>query len=320
MIDKVNAKEFRIAFIGSGNMAQAHALAFQNISGVKLVGVFSRSLEKAKLFAIKNKVEFVCSSVKGLYETASPDLVVIAVGELSVFDICTESFKFPWKLLIEKPVGYNLGQADTLATLSQELGAKAYVALNRRHYSSTRAVLNEVDGSNSTRLVQVYDQGDPAAGLLEGKPRMVVENWRYANSIHVVDYFSIFCRGNLSSIERLTNWSDRAAAYCLARLNFSSGDVGVYQAIWNAPGPWAVTVTTAEKRWEMRPLEAACRQSYNSRKIESIPLDDLDLQFKPGLRLQAEEALKAVQGAPHQLPTLEDGVKTMRLIRGIYGA
>lgn len=311
-------KKYRVAFVGSGLMARAHAKAFNDIDEVELVGVFSRTLEKSTAFAKENGINLVCSSIEDLFSRAKPDIVVMAVNELSLHDLCIKAFTFPWVILIEKPIGINLNEAENLLALSIKFNAKAYVALNRRHYSSTRAVLKEIN--DGPRLVQVFDQEDPVAGLIEGKPRVVVENWRYANSIHVVDYFSIFCRGNLSSIENLTSWSDQDAAYCLARLNFSSGDVGIYQAIWNAPGPWAVSVTTAKMRWEMRPLEMASRQIYNSRKIEPLIVDNFDIEFKPGIRFQAEETLNVLRGLPNQLPTIAEGVKTMRIIRDIYGA
>ena len=89
-------------------------------------------------------------------------------------------------------------------------------------------------------------------------------------------------------------------------------------AVWNAPGPWAVVVTTQDKRWEMRPLEQAFVQYYGSRKQEPIAVNELDKKFKPGLRLQAEEAIKAVSGQKHNLPTLDEALESMKLVKSIY--
>ena len=308
----------RISFIGSGNMARAHARAFMDIEGVQLVGVYSRTVDKAINFAEEFGVEIVSSSIEDLFVRAKPDLVVIAVSELALKGICQQAFRYPWRLLIEKPVGHNLSEANYIFEISKELGAKAYVALNRRHYASTRSVLSEVVCMADARLVQVFDQEDPYSALKGGKPEAVVANWMYANSIHLIDYFQIFCRGSLSSVEHLTKWIDRDAAYRIARLNFSSGDVGIYQAIWNAPGPWAVSITTRQRRWELRPLENASIQNYNSHKLNQLPIDSIDVEFKPGFRFQANEAIKAIRGLPHSLPSLADGLKTMQFISKIY--
>jgi hypothetical protein len=44
-----------------------------------------------------------------------------------------------------------------------------------------------------------------------------------------------------------------------------------------------------------------------------------DRQFKPGLRLQAEQAVAAAQGLETELPTLVDSLKSMRLVKSIFG-
>ena len=312
-------QKIRIAFIGSGGMAKAHASAFKDIQSVDLVGVYSRTVQNSTMFANENNINLVCNSVEDLYLRAKPDMVVIAVSELSLKDVCIQAFNHPWKLLIEKPVGINLVEANEIFDMSRRKGAIAYVALNRRHYSSTRGVLEEILGFPGKRLVQVYDQEDPLSALRDGKPEKVVDNLMYANSIHLIDYFQLFCRGDFTSIDHLTKWGEGAAAYRLDRLNFSSGDIGIYQAIWDAPGPWAVTITTPQRKWEMRPLETAISQSYNSRKLDVLPVDPIDHEFKPGFKYQAGEAIKALQGLPHTLPSLEDGLKTMKLIENIYG-
>jgi hypothetical protein len=108
--------------------------------------------------------------------------------------------------------------------------------------------------------------------------------------------------------------------FVAAKIAFSSGDIGIYQGVWNAPGPWSVSVTTQEKRWEIRPLEQARVQAYKSRKNEAIPVHFWDTQFKPGLRLQAEEVVKAVRGEPNRATTLSDALESMKLVSLIYEA
>jgi hypothetical protein len=120
-------------------------------------------------------------------------------------------------------------------------------------------------------------------------------------------------------VDSIIPWTPEDPRFVMAKVNYDSGDVGIYEAVWNGPGPWAVTVTTQERRWEMRPLEQASFQSYGSRKLEPAVTHEWDTKFKPGLRVQAGEALKAVLGTPHNLPSLEDAMKTMRLVYAIFG-
>ena len=313
-------KQIKIAAIGAGYMADEHIKAFADIPGVTLLGIHSRTKVRAEALAQKHGIPQVYDSVEALYAGTLADLVIIAVPELSVNQVCMEAFKYPWQALIEKPAGYNLPDAQQIAAAADKAERKAYVALNRRHYSSTRAVAQELDSVEGRRLVQVFDQENPIASLEAGQPPLVIENWMYANSIHIVDYLCVFCRGVITGVDHVIKWDPENPCFVLTKIQYSSGDIGVYHAIWNGPGPWIVTVTTQAKRWEMRPLEQAASQVYKSRKSEPISLHSWDTQFKPGLRLQAEEAIKAVRGETNSLPTLADGLVTMKLVNLIYEA
>jgi len=311
-------KKNNIAIVGAGYMADEHIKAFSDIPEVSIVGIYSRTQERSDNLAKKYGIAKVYDSIRSLYEGTQADLVVIAVPELSVNTVCKEAFKYPWQALIEKPVGYNLQDAEDIAASADKAGRKAYVALNRRHYSSTRAVLTEIEDLAGQRLVQVLDQENPVAALEAGQPQLVVDNWMYANSIHIIDYLCVFCRGEVTSVDHVIKWDPQEPRFVMTKVNYSSGDIGVYQAIWNGPGPWAVTVSTQAKRWEMRPLEQAASQIYKSRKSEPLPVHEWDTKFKPGLRKQAEETIKALRGEKHTLPTLADGIKTMQLVSKIY--
>lgn len=313
-------EQIKVAVIGAGYMAAAHIKAFADIPEVALLGIHSRTRARAEVLAQMHGISQVFDSVDALYAGTQADLVVIAVPELSVNKVCMEAFAHPWQAVIEKPVGYNLSDAQEINAAAYRAGRKAYVALNRRHYSSTRAVAKAMEDVKGQRFVQVFDQENPIAALESGRPPLVVENWMYANSIHIIDYLCMFCRGEVTGVDHVIQWDPNDPCFVLTKIQYSSGDIGVYQAIWNGPGPWGVTITTQAKRWEMRPLEQASSQLYKSRVSEPIPVHSWDTQFKAGLRQQAEEAVKAVRGEANSLPTLADGIATMKLVNLIYEA
>jgi predicted dehydrogenase len=310
--------KIKVSFIGAGNMASEHIKCFLDIENVKLGGIHSRTRSKAEVLASTFSIPMVCDSIKELYENTQSDLVIISVSELSVREICMEAFQYPWVCLIEKPAGYNFEDASIVAKEAELRNCQAFVALNRRHYSSTKSVLEDLVGNNAKRLIHIYDQEDIIIARNMGTPPLVIENWMYANSIHVIDYLKTFGRGEVVSVEPIIRWNSEAPDFVSAKICFSSGDIGLYEAVWNGPGPWAVTVTTQEKRWELRPLEKAIYQLNGSRKLEIIESHEWDSHFKPGLRAQANEAIKATLGKPHSLPTVNDALGTMRLVKEIY--
>lgn len=315
----VEQKTCTVALVGAGYMAREHIRAFQDIPGVRVSGIMSRTRARAEELAREFDIPAVCDSVPELHEKTGADLVVISVPELAANAVSRACFEYPWAALLEKPAGYNLGDAEGIAAAARVKKRKAYVALNRRFYSSTRAALEDMERTEGPRFIHVQDQEDPQRALQAGQPALVCDNWMYANSIHVVDYFLLFGRGKIVNVAPIVPWTPEAPWMVVAKVEFDSGDIGLYEGIWNGPGPWFVSVGTPAKRWELRPLEQAAYQLAGQRKLEVVAGHDWDQQFKPGLRLQAEQAIAAVHGEATLLPTLDEALLTMRLIHAIFG-
>jgi predicted dehydrogenase len=308
----------RVAVIGAGYTAREHIRAFVDVPGVAVVGIHSRTRARAKALATEFGIPAVCDSVSELYEKTRADLVVVTVVELSMNAVSRACFEFPWTALLEKPAGYNVPDAEAIYACAKAKNRKALVALNRRFYSSTRAMQNDLAQLDGPRFIKVQDQEDQAAALDFGQPQPVVDNWMYANSIHVVDYLRLLGRGKIVRVEPIVPWTPTRPGVVVSHIEFESGDIGLYEGIWNGPGPWAVNATTPAKRWELRPLEQAAFQNRGERKLQAVEIHTWDQTFKPGFRLQAAMAVAAALGRPSESPTLEDALETMRLIQSIF--
>lgn len=308
-----------MAVIGAGYMAQEHIRAFQDIPDVQIVGIHSRTKARAEEMAAQFHIPMVCDSIPELYNTTQADLVVVAVPELAMNRVSRACFEYPWTVLLEKPAGYNLSDAADIEAAARSKNRRVFVALNRRHFSSTQSVLNDLKKNTGQRFIRVQDQQDQKRALQVGQPKTVVDNWMYANSIHLIDFFLILGRGKIRAVEPIIPWNSENPRIVAAKVSFDSGDVGLYEGVWSGPGPWAVNVCTPEKRWEMRPLEQAAFQIAGQRAMETIASHPWDTQFKPGLRLQAEKTVAAAQGKINDLPTLQVAMESMRLVAAIFG-
>jgi len=308
----------RVAIVGAGNMAREHARAFADVPGVTMVGIHSRTRSRAETLAAEFDVPGVYDSVSELYERTQAHLVVVAVVETAMNAVSQACFEFPWTVLMEKPPGFNLQDAEAIHAVATAKGCKALVGLNRRFLSSTQVALADLAQYRSPRFIHVQDQQslDMAASI--GHPDVVVKNWMYANSIHVIDYLRVFGRGSITSVTPVFAWDPKISQVVVAKVEFDSGDTGLYEGVWKGPGPWAVSVSTPEKRWEMRPLEQAVFQIWGERQLHPVETCAWDQEFKPGFRLQAEMAVAAALGKPSDSPTLDDAMETMRLIHRIF--
>ncbi|MDB4051012.1 Gfo/Idh/MocA family oxidoreductase, partial [Flavobacteriaceae bacterium] len=178
----------KVAIIGAGYMANEHIKAFSSLENVMVNGIFSRTKEKAIIISKKYKIEFVAESINELYNLTKADVVVNTSSVASILDTTKKCLNFPWINLVEKPPGYNLNEALTLYELVEKKNAQLYVALNRRHYSSVKKALFELKNDDSKRVVKVLDQEDQNDPKRIGHSNKIIQNWMFANSIHLIDY------------------------------------------------------------------------------------------------------------------------------------
>ncbi len=311
--------ETKVAFVGAGYMAEEHMRAFAGLPGVAIAGIFSRTRTRAERLAATYHTK-VFDSVAELYQKTQADLVVVTVVELSMAEVAGACFAYPWTVLLEKPAGYDLADATRIRDAARRSGRRAFVALNRRAYSSTRQAVTVLSKDSSPRFIKVIDQQDQQAAIEVNKqPELVARNFMFANSIHLIDYFRVLGRGEIAGVEPLVPWNPQAPGLVLAKVNFTSGDIGLYEGVWNGPGPWIVSVNTADQRVEMRPLEQISVQLRGTRTVNQLEIDADDKTFKPGLRYQAGQALAATRGEPANLATIDDSWHSMKLVADIFG-
>lgn len=314
----LNNRICKVAIIGAGNMALEHARAFSSMEQVQIIGIFSRTKSKAEILARQFNISIIAESVDELYEKTKADLVIVAVYETSMLEVALNVMAYDWSIFLEKPPGYTLEQAKKIHQFAIEKSRRVIVGLNRRFLSSSQHVLKSINASEEKRFVSVCDQQSLSLARHLNHHPEVVKHWMYANSIHLIDYLAFLCRGSVEKVSTFGKWTPEDSLAINALVTFSSGDEGFYQGIWEAPGPWTATVTTKKIRWEMKPLEKASYQLVGERQLHQTPVHEWDEHYKPGFRLQAEQAVVCALGLESSSPTISDAVKTMEIIHKIY--
>lgn len=309
----------RIAFAGAGAMITEHARAFAALPNVQLTGIYNKTLSKAKTIAEEHGISEVSDDLDALLDACKPDLVVMAVYEPAILDISQRILSRPVSLFMEKPIGLDLVEARKIHGYAAKLGRRVWVGLNRRTVGATEAALADLSENPGPRFIHVQDQQSLDVARAIGHAPAVVQNWMYANSIHLVDYLLVFGRGEVVEVTVLEPWNELNPGTVVAHVRFTSGDVGLYQANWNGPGPWACSVSAPHRRWEIRPLEKAVFQNSGERTLNEVPVPECDVLFKPGFRVQAEKVIRAWRGENSGATTLDDALATTELVAEIYG-
>jgi predicted dehydrogenase len=309
----------RVAIVGAGSMAREHIRAFADLDGVDIAGVHSRTQERAAGLAQEFCIPVVAGSISELKARTGADLVVVAVPELAANPVAKACFAEDWGVLLEKPAGYNLADAQDIAAAAKGRTRPVMVGFNRRFYASTMAIRADLDSRAERRFIHIQDQQSFEEARRHNHPEKVVRKFMYANSIHVIDLILALGRGNPARVTPIMPWRGEYTEVVLVHVEFESGDAALYEGLWQGPGPWACSVSTPSKRWVMQPLERATFQNAGERKQYPLDLDPVDALFKAGFRRQAEAVVARLKGQPSAAVDLNESLRTMWLINQIFG-
>lgn len=308
----------KVVIIGAGYMAREHIKALKGVDADLPVGIMGQTKTKVDAVMRDFNIPICAESVKELYEKTKADAVIIAVNELASAGVVDDALNYPWVLLAEKPVSLEVSIAKKIELKRAKLNRQIYIAMNRRQYASTRRSATLLQDDESRRVIEVHDQENIIAAFDNNTPNAVISSWMVANSIHLIDYFNIFCRGRLVSVRINSELDTQNPFFTSSYIEYDSGDIGIYTALWNAPGPWSVKITTQHQMLEMRPLERLERQIFPHKQKQIVELPDYDKIHKPGLFIQISELIAATQGKKHSLPTLIDYIATHELVDRLY--
>jgi predicted dehydrogenase len=119
----------RVCVIGVGHLGQYHTQKYKAHPSVELVGVVDSDYERAKEIGDRYGIK--------AYETYESllkkvDAVSLAVPTQSHFEVAKDILSEGLHLLIEKPITYQLGPADTLIKMAEEKGVILQVGLVER--------------------------------------------------------------------------------------------------------------------------------------------------------------------------------------------
>jgi len=117
----------RVAIVGCGKIADAHAAQIGRVRGSEIVAVCDREPLMAQQLAERFPVRRYFTDVEELLAAARPDVVHVTTPPESHFEIARRCLERGCHVYVEKPITLHAGQARTLVALSAEHGLKLTV-------------------------------------------------------------------------------------------------------------------------------------------------------------------------------------------------
>jgi predicted dehydrogenase len=171
----------KIAIIGCGKQADAHAVQIQELPRCEIVGVCDREELMAKQLYERFNVKHYFSDTKKLLEVTHPDIVHITTPPQSHLELGKLCLDAGCHIFFEKPFTLNSEQAAELINLAAEKNLKITVGHNNQFNHVTRRmrelIKNGYLGDSYVHIESIwcYDIGDKvfAKALLGDKKHWV---------------------------------------------------------------------------------------------------------------------------------------------------
>lgn len=158
----------KVAIVGCGKIADAHASQIQRIPGCEIVGVCDREPLMAEQLYERFPVKGCFTDLSELMRRAQPDVVHITTPPESHFEIARFCLEHGRHVYVEKPFTLNAEEADQLVSLATEKKLKLTVGHNNQFSHVARRLRELVDagylGGTPIHMESYYgyDLSDPS--------------------------------------------------------------------------------------------------------------------------------------------------------------
>ncbi|SDO37472.1 Predicted dehydrogenase [Paenibacillus sp. yr247] len=145
---------YAFGIIGCGSIAGVHAEAIRGIEGTRIVGVASRSQERARAFGESIGCSW-STDYRELLQNRDIDIICLTTGSGSHYAIGMDVLNAGKHLLVEKPIAMTSQEADALISLAAEKGLKLSVVSQSRFIPHHQIVHDVVQSGKIGRLLLI---------------------------------------------------------------------------------------------------------------------------------------------------------------------
>lgn len=210
----------RVAIVGAGAWGDQHARIFSTRPDTELVGIVGRSAERTTRRAVEYGTR-PYTSLAAMIEAEQPELVTVCLPNEAHFEPTLELAGTGIPMLVEKPLVFELEQADALLAEAASSGAFFAINFNHRYAEPVLRAKAAIDAGDLGEIVFATwrfggeaNRGDsPHANLIE-------------TQCHGFDMLEHLCGPIASVAAQMTNMTYGAWSTVAIALEFASGAVG----------------------------------------------------------------------------------------------
>lgn len=211
--------QLKVALIGAGDWGYQHARVFSDRGDVKLVAIVGRSRERTQKRA--ELFHAVCyTDVNEMLDRERPDLVSICLPNEGHFGPTLQVIQAGFPVFAEKPLCFDVDEADTLIAEAGKRGLFFSINFNHRYARTVQLAKQAID---SGRLGEIVF----ASWRFGGEGR---SHHEFANIIetqcHGFDLLEYLCGPIETVMAELTDKTGNGYSTCAISMAFANGAVG----------------------------------------------------------------------------------------------
>jgi len=157
----------KVLVVGAGVWGREHCASIKRIPEAELVGVVSRSLDKALKVGSEMGVKAFTSISEAIEET-KPDAVTIVLPHGLHLEATLEAIKYGVHLYVEKPFGASLRDAQLMAEAARKRGIKMMAGFSQRYISNYNEMARLARSGELGRIRYVFAKRQAMGGFIEG--------------------------------------------------------------------------------------------------------------------------------------------------------
>jgi myo-inositol 2-dehydrogenase/D-chiro-inositol 1-dehydrogenase len=214
------ARKVKVCLIGAGQWGRQHARVFSQRPDVTLCAVAGRSLEKTQTRAAELGLR-AYTNVLEMLEKEKPELVSLSLPNLEHFEATMQVIQSGYPLLVEKPLAFDLQEADQMLNEAAKRDLFFAINFNHRYAKPLRLAREAIEKGRLGDLTHVIWRFGGEANISTHLHANLIET-----QCHGFDQLEHLCGPIESVMAEMTDRTGGGYRTVALALRFASGAVG----------------------------------------------------------------------------------------------
>jgi predicted dehydrogenase len=320
----VDAREvpLRVAVVGAGDWGRQHVRVFSELPGSKVCAIVARRIERAQERASCCGAN-AYDSIADMVSAEAPDLVTLSLPNEGHYEATLEVIEAGVPLLAEKPLAFDLREADSLLSTAAEQRLFFAINFNHRYSEAVRRARVELESGILGEIVfaswrfggETSNSAHPYANLIE-------------TQCHGLDMLEYLCGPISSVMAQMTNKTLGAYTTMVVALEFASGAIGSLVGTYDSSYAYSPThyleINGTEGRLEVYDTVkrfVLARRGDETRQVwEPGYFNDVDRDFHRTFDKHATELLLALRAGAEPPVHARAGRRALELAGAIIAS